>query len=379
MTCDAEMLRTRLRGLGFDVVRFAAAGPAPGAEALDSWWAAGRAADMAWMGRTLDKRKDPALVLPGTRSLIMLGVNYGPGAAPPLDPAPRWARYAGHVDYHDTLKAGLAAAGKVLEEMAGAGAGDYRYYVDTGPVLERGWAAVAGAGFIGKNAMLISRDFGNWLFLAAMLTRVELPPDPPVKRRPSPGGGGNGVGLLCGKCTRCMDACPTSALPAPGVLDARRCVSYQTIENRGIIPRELRPGIGALIYGCDTCLEVCPWNRFARAARSVLLSVRPEMARLTLGELLDLTPEKFAVVFRGTAVKRLKLAGLLRNACIVAANTEATDQLDRLVGLAITHPLAVVRAHAVWAVRRLGGGERLTGAAANETDELVRVEYRGEP
>lgn len=380
MSVDAEALRVRLHALGFDGVRFARAGLAPGGGALQAWWEAGQAADMAWLGRTLAKRQDPDLVLPGTRSLILLGVNYGPGDAPG-EGLPRWARYAGHVDYHDTIKAGLAAAGEVLEELAGVGPGDYRYYVDTGPVLERGWAAVAGMGFIGKNAMLISRDYGNWLFLAALLTRVELPADPPVKRRPAPGGAGagEGVGLLCGKCTRCLDACPTQALPAPGVLDARRCVSYQTIENRGIIPRELRRGIGARVYGCDTCLEVCPWNRFAQAARSVLLTLRPELARLELGELLTLTPERFAVVFRATAVKRLKLAGLLRNACIVAANTGATDQLDRLTELAARHASPVVRAHAVWAVRRLGGEARLSAVRAAETDDLVRAEYTDEP
>jgi epoxyqueuosine reductase len=359
-------------------VRFARAGAAPGGAALQTWWEAGHAADMAWLGRSLDKRRQPDLVLPGVRSLILLGVNYGPGD-PPGAGAPRWARYAGHVDYHDTIKAGLVEAGRVLEELAGVGPGDYRYYVDTGPVLERGWAAVAGLGFIGKNAMLISRDYGNWLFLAAILTRVELPPDPPVKRRPAPGGSEGGVGLLCGKCTRCLDACPTGALPAPGVLDARRCVSYQTIENRGIIPQELRRGIGDRVYGCDTCLEVCPWNRFAQAARSLLLTLRPEPARLDLGELLALTPERFAVLFRGTAVKRLKLVGLLRNACIVAANTGATAQLDRLVALAAAHPSPVVRAHAVWAVRRLGGGARLAAVEAAETDELVQAEYAGEP
>jgi epoxyqueuosine reductase len=183
-----------------------------------------------------------------------------------------------------------------------------------------------------------------------------------------------GVGLLCGKCTRCLVACPTEAFPAPGVVDARRCISYHTIENKGIIPRELRAAIGARIYGCDVCLEVCPWNRFAQQARSGLLEARPELAQLSLREILELTPERFAAVFRGTAIKRLKRRGLLRNACIVAANTGATECLDALVRLADEgEPL--VRAHAVWAVRRLGAADRLGNAWAAETEPSVREEY----
>ena len=173
-----------------------------------------------------------------------------------------------------------------------------------------------------------------------------------------------------------MDACPTQALPEPGVVDARRCVSYQTIENKGIIPRELRVGIGRRIYGCDTCLEVCPWNRFAQVGRQVLLAARYGLADMPLRELLELTPERFAAVFKGTAIKRVKLAGLLRNACIVAANTGAVECLDSLVALA-GHASPVVRAHAVWAVRRMGGVERLHELQAVEAVEAVLAEYSG--
>ena len=370
-----EELRQRLHALGFDEVRFArVAGAAPGAEALRSWLAEGLHADLAWMERTAEKRAQPGLVLPGAQSVILLGVNYWRDEKRKAG-GPVWARYALHDDYHDTLKAGLVAAGKAIEEVFGVGGADYRYYVDTGPVLERGWAARAGLGFIGKNTMLISRRFGNWLLLASILTRLELAPDAPLgkkseKEKP--------VGLLCGKCTRCMDACPTGALPRPGVLDARRCISYQTIENRGIIPRELRPGIGPRIYGCDICLEVCPWNRFARTARSVLLAARGEIAELPLRELLELTPARFAEVFRGTAIKRVKLAGLLRNACVAAGNSGDTGLLEPLARLA-GHALPVVRAHAVWAVFRLAGPasgkEILAAARAAETDAVVREEY----
>ena len=370
-------LRERLTALGFDDVRFAAVGPGPLAP-LRAWLDAGNHADMHWMERTVDKRLDPTLVLPGARSIILLGVNYWSESLrrprPAAGSSPLWARYALHEDYHDTIKPGLVAAGRVLEELPGVTAADYRYYVDTGPVLERSWAARAGLGFTGKNAMLISRRHGNWLFLASLLTRVELVPDEPVRARHRE----QDVGLLCGRCTRCLDACPTRAFSAPGVVDARRCVSYQTIENKGVIPRELRPGIGARIYGCDVCLEVCPWNRFARTGRQLLLSARYDVADLSLIEILALTPERFADVFRRTPIKRLKLAGLLRNACIVAGNSGDAALLPPLLTLATTHALPLVRAHAVWAVFRLGGAALLQEAARNETDPLVRAEYEAE-
>lgn len=372
-----EAVRARLRALGFDEVRFAAVatGVAPAAAALGAWLDAGRQADMDWMERTRDKRAEVERVLPGARSVILLGVNYGSGATGPEErpgeAAPQWARYALHEDYHDTIKPALEAAGRVLEEMCGAGAEDYRYYVDTGPVLERAWAAVAGMGFVGKNAMLISRRHGNWLLLAGVVTRVEFAPDEPIRKTV---GTTEGVGLLCGKCTRCLEACPTDAFAAPGVVDARRCISYQTIENKGIIPRELRAGIGSRVFGCDVCLEVCPWNRFAEAGRGLLLAARGEIAALPLRELLRMTPERFAEVFRRTPIKRLKLRGLLRNACIVAGNSGDGSLVPELVALA-SHPLPMVRAHAVWAVYRLGASEALAGARTAETDAEVLAEY----
>ena len=379
-----EDLRRRLVALGFDEVRFATLAEL-GGEKLKAWLAAGQHADMQWMERTAEKRLRPELVLAEARSVIMLGVSYadagrgarGEGRADGEEIASRatWARYALHEDYHDTMKAGLIAAGQVIEEMYGTTREDYRAYVDTGPVLERGWAAKAGLGFIGKNAMLISRQHGNWLFLATILTRQEFAPDAPVRKQASDFAD---VGLLCGKCTRCLEACPTEAFAAPGVVDARRCISYQTIENKGIIPRELRAGIGNRIYGCDVCLEVCPWNRFAAAGREVLLVARRELAGLTVREILALTPARFAEVFRKTPIKRVKLAGLLRNACIVAGNSGDVSLTEPLAGLA-THESPLVRAHAVWALRKLGGDLRantLLGAArAAETDAAVLAEY----
>ncbi len=374
-----DALRQRLGALGFDVVRFASLAE-PVGKNLRPWLDAGMHADMHWMERTAAKRMDPQQVLPGAKSVVMLGVNYwSPGIENRKSKTenPTWARYALHEDYHDTMKPGLVAAGRALEEIFNVNGADYRYYVDTGPVLEREWAARAGLGFVGKNAMLISRTHGNWLLLAAIFTRIELAPDEPIRKKienqkskPE-----NSVGLLCGKCTRCLEACPTAAFPRPGVVDARRCISYQTIENKGVIPRELRAGIGGRIYGCDVCLEVCPWNRFAREGRRLLLAARHDLAELTLREILELTPATFAEIFRRTPIKRLKLVGLLRNACVVAGNSGDTSLLPQLVRLASTHESPLVRAHAVWAVQRLGGVEQLAAARAVEKDASVLAEY----
>ena len=191
------------------------------------------------------------------------------------------------------------------------------------------------------------------------------------------------VGLLCGKCTRCLDACPTDAFPEPGTVDARRCVSYQTIENKGVIPRELRAGIGHRVYGCDTCLDVCPWNRFAQEGRRMLLTARHDLADLSLHELLALTPESFATIFRRTPIKRVKLGGILRNACVVAGNSGDPSLLPALVRLASSHALPLVRAHAVWAVYQLAGDVTAAGllqaARAAETEAMVLVEYPPSP
>lgn len=394
-TEDQERLRTRLRELGFDDVRFAGVDASRSdrcdtLRTLPGWICAGMHADMHWMERSLEKRLDPARVLPGVRSIIVLGVSYW-SAKPPIGertPA-RWARYALYDDYHDTIKPALVAAGRTLEGMFGVADADYRYYVDTGPVIDRGWAARAGVGFVGKNAMLISRDHGNWLFIAAILTRIDFAPDEPV-RSPRAERRGEGappiakppslppMGLLCGKCVRCLEACPTRAFVEPGVVDARRCISYQTIENKGVVPRELREGIGTRIYGCDICLEVCPWNRFACEGRRMLLASRNEITELSLPELLAMTPERFAAAFRRTPIKRVKLGGLLRNACIVAGNSGDRTLLPVLTALAAGHALPLVRAHAVWAVFRLGGGTALAAARETEQDAVVLAEYAAE-
>jgi epoxyqueuosine reductase len=372
-----ENLRRRLEALGFDAVRFAAIAE-PASLPLREWLDAGMHADMHWLERSAEKRLNPDLVLSGARSIIMLGVSYWSEKLPTLaraqNQSPVWARYALHEDYHDTMKPALVAAGKAIEDLYQVSGREYRYYVDTGPVLERSWAARSGMGFTGKNAMLVSRTHGNWLFLASILTQIEFTPDAPVRNRFHE----REVGLLCGKCTRCLDACPTNAFASPAVVDARRCISYQTIENKGVIPREFRAGIANRIYGCDLCLEVCPWNRFAQEGQRLLLSARSDVAELSLTEILALTPERFAVIFRRTPIKRLKLVGLLRNACVVAGNIGDVSLLPQLVSLATSHASPLVRAHAVWAVYRLQGGSRLEVAATQETDPLVLAEYAAE-
>lgn len=380
-----EALRSDLRALGFDEVRFAVAEKNLQSD-FEDWLAAGHHADMEWLARSPEKRLDPENVLSGVSTIILLGVNYLPEGEAAKQT--RWGKYALYSDYHDTILTGLRNAARLLESAGGLGREDYRAYVDTGPVLERGWAAAAGLGWQGKNAMLISRQHGNWLFLSAIFVRIEIPPDPTIfhdneKQTPP-------LGHYCGSCTRCLTACPTAAFPRPGWVDARRCISYHTIENRGIIPRELRAQFGGRIFGCDTCLDVCPWNRFARAGRSMLLAARTDLANLDLVELLTMDDKRFREVFRKTPIKRTKLTGLLRNACVAAGNWRDSEDwhfgeganVDRVVDAVeqlCRHESSVVRVHAVWAMFRLLSSDqanaRLAEIRAGETDPEVLAEF----
>jgi len=350
---------------------------------------------MEWLKRSIDKRLDPELVLSESCSVVVLGVNYLPPEGE-VRSQRRWAKYSLYLDYHDTIVKALRAAGRLLEERFGLEGGDYRYYVDTGPVMERGWAAASGLGWQGKNGMLLSRKHGNWLLLATILTRLPIEADPPLKAGSQSREAGQTpeLGLYCGKCVRCMEACPTDAIVEPGLLDAYRCISYQTIENKGVIRRRYRAAIGTRIFGCDICLDVCPWNRFAQEGRRHLLESRYRVADLGLAEILRMDLETFREVFRKTPMKRLKLRGLLRNACIAAGNLdehpdwrpgggalgeEYREEVARALLPLARHEEAVVRPHAVWALYRLLGDkarERLAAARAEEEDAETLEEYR---
>ena len=388
---EKEQLRESLLAQGFDETRFTDL-ELRGDVRLQEWADLGYHADMEWLLKSIEKRLDPNLVLAGSCSAIVLGVNYLPSEKE-ARVQNRWAKYTLHKDYHDTILKGLKKAGSILEGQLALNRTDYRYYVDTGPVMERGWAAASGLGWQGKNGMLISREHGNWLLLGVILAKLEIEPDPPVRKK---GDRVPELGALCGKCTRCIESCPTGAIPEPGFVDANRCISYQTIENKGVIPRELRAKIGTRIFGCDICLDVCPWNRFARSGRQILLSTRYDIVELDLLRILRMRIEEFREMFRKMPIKRLKLKGLLRNACIVAGNLkefsdwipngsrfEDSDadwrrELKEALVILTTYEEAMVRPHAVWALYRLFGDEAreaLHGARACEEDSATLEEY----
>ncbi len=336
----AELCR-RAEAAGFALCRIAPAAPPAHAGRFQEWLDAGMAGEMTpWLERGAAKRGDPTLVLPGARSVVVLAMNYFQGATPALVSSGvtgRIARYAWGADYHDLIAERMRP---LADFLAGHG-GTQRPYVDTGPVLERDFAAEAGAGWHGKSTMLLHPQLGTWFFLSEILTTLELPPDTPVTPR-------------CGSCTRCLDACPTGAISraAPGRLDARLCVSYLTIEHRGSIPEELRPLLGDRIYGCDDCLDACPWNRFAVASREATFQARPGTVGMSLRDYLALDDEAFRALFRGSPIKRTKRRGLLRNVCVALGNVGSADDLPALECAAEdSEPL--IAEHARWAIGRI--------------------------
>lgn len=339
-------LAARANALGFDLCCVAPASAPPHAGEFRAWLGEGRAGDMAWLERNADRRTDPQLVLPGARSVIVLGLNYwsrGQGDEQPLHapcsmpPAAsgRIARYAWGDDYHDVIEEKLRA----LDEWLTQRGGRQRRYVDTGPVLERDFAALAGAGWQGKSTMLLSTTFGPWLFLAEVLTTLSFEPDAPMRDH-------------CGKCVRCIDACPTQAITAPQQLDARRCLSYLTIENKGPIPEEFRAALGDRIYGCDECLEVCPWNRFAQQSRESAFSAREYVHGWALRDFLALDDEAFRTLFRRSPIKRIKRRGFLRNVCVALGNVGTPDDLPALEKAA-RDPEPLIAEHAQWAIAQI--------------------------
>jgi epoxyqueuosine reductase len=322
--------------LGFDLCRVAPAGAPPHAAEFRAWLDDGRAGEMSWLERNKDRRTDPHAVLPGARSVIVLAMNYWQEAPPPNPQATgRIARYAWGDDYHEVIEKKL----RVLDEWLGARGGAQRCYVDTGPVLERDFAALAGAGWHGKSTMLIHPKLGTWFFLAEILTTLDFAADAPMPDH-------------CGRCTRCIDACPTAAITAPHQLDARRCISYLTIELKGSIPLEFRPLIGDRIYGCDACLDACPWNRFARAARETAFATRDFVHGWALRDFLALDDDAFRALFRKSPIKRIKRRGFLRNVCVALGNVGTTDDLPALERAALD-PEPLIAEHAAWAVERI--------------------------
>ncbi len=334
-------LRQRAAELGFDDCRITAAAPPASAEHLRRWLEQNQHGEMAWLARNADKRADPQKVLPGARSLLCLAVSYAPENPPdpPLGArAGVIARYARYADYHDILAGRLKSLTQYLAELGGA---DTRslWYVDTGPFLERDLAQRAGLGFVGKHTNLISRRLGNWIFLAEILTTLELEPDTPESNH-------------CGSCTRCLAACPTAAITAPFQLDARRCISYLTIELKGSIPVEFRPAIGSRIYGCDDCLAACPWNRFARAGRLMQPHARPDLSAPDLLELLQLDAAGFKARFAGSPVLRTKRRGFLRNVAVALGNVGDAAALPALAKAA-ADPEPLIAEHAQWAIGQI--------------------------
>ncbi|HIE51964.1 MAG TPA: tRNA epoxyqueuosine(34) reductase QueG [Armatimonadetes bacterium] len=362
-------VKAQARALGFDLVGIAAPEPSAYGDFYEDWLARGYAGEMAYLARpeAVAKRRDVRAVLPSVRSVIVVGLNYYASPAEinshPPSLAGRIARYAWGTDYHGVMEARLKELAHWLQEIGGPKV-ESKVYVDTGPLLEREWAVRAGLGWFGKNTQVLNQQWGSWFFLGEVLTSLELTPDGPMAAH-------------CGTCTRCLSACPTGALRAPYLLDARRCISYLTIELKGPIPRNLRSQLGNWIFGCDECQEVCPWNqRRARFPAASTFHPRPDLARPDLLELLNLTPAEFNRRFRDSPLRRTKRRGLLRNLCVALGNSgdrRAVPALIRALGDA--EPL--VRAHAAWALGQLGGSEALTAlrrARRGEADPLVREE-----
>jgi epoxyqueuosine reductase len=338
-----EAIRDRALACGFDAVGFAEAHLDVEARAgLSEFIARGYHGDMGWLAGTVTRRGDPQALWPEARTVVVLGVNYAPeGDALALLDAPDCGAvsvYARGRDYHDTLKRRLRALAHWIE---GRWPGALKLFVDTAPVMEKPLAERAGLGWQGKHTNLVSREFGSWLFLGEIYLSLELTPDAAESDH-------------CGSCRRCLDACPTAAFPAPHRLDARRCISYLTIEHKGMIPVELRPLIGNRIYGCDDCLAVCPWNKFARAAAEPDFLPRDELTAPRLAALAELDDAAFRAMFTGSAVKRTGRDRFVRNVLIAIGNAPPGDmQLLAAVRQRLDDGSPLVRAAAVWAFSRL--------------------------
>jgi epoxyqueuosine reductase len=336
-----SLVKAQAYGLGFDLVGLATLGPADTAAAFDEWLARGRAGEMDYLDRGAAKRRDTRLPVPGATSAVVVGMNYGG-----TEPAGPVARYARGGDYHDVMIVKLRELHAWITARAGREVSG-KAYVDTGPILERDLARRAGLGWFGKNTNLVSPRLGSFFFLGALLLELELEADAPFEAD------------RCGSCTRCLDACPTDAFIAPRQLDATRCISYLTIELKSEIPEPLRERMGGLLYGCDVCQDVCPWNvRFARASSESAFVTRAALAgrdaRTLAREILAMDDEAFRTAFKGSPMKRAKLRGLKRNAAVVLGNVGTSDDVPALVA-ALEDPELLVRRHSAWALERVAG------------------------
>ncbi len=335
-------------------------------ERLYRFLSEGRHGEMAWMARTAERRSSPTALWPEVRSVVMAAISYAPRG----DPLAALARpthaamscYAHGKDYHLIVKRGLIVLARRLAEATGA---EVKVFVDTAPLMEKPLAAAAGIGWQGKHTNLVSRTAGSWLFLGAILTTARLQPDAPEADH-------------CGSCRRCLDVCPTDAFPAPYQLDARRCIAYLTIEHKGHIPAELRTGIGNRVFGCDDCLAVCPWNKFASLARELRFHAGAGAADLPLGDVLALDDAAFRSRFSGTPIKRTGRNRIVRNALIAAGNSADATLLPAVIGL-LADASPIVRAMAVWAAARLATTDTFNQLradhAALEVDPDVRLEW----
>ena len=342
-----EQIRRRALELGFDDCRFTRADAPDARKEFRNWVVQKKHGEMAWMERSVEKRTEPQMVLPQARSVICVAASYFQQAPEQKTKLGVVARYARFDDYHDILGERLEWLTQSLAEIGGPETRSL-WYVDTGPVLERDFAQRAGIGFIGKHTNVISRRFGNWIFLAEILTTIELEPDAPEANH-------------CGKCSRCISACPTAAITAPFQLDARRCISYLTIELKGPIPEEFRRAIGNRIYGCDDCLAACPWNKFAREGRLMKSHARKDLEQPDLMELLSLDAAGFKARFANSPILRTKRRGLLRNVCVALGNVGDASALPILEKA--SHDFEpLIAEHACWAIGRIK--ERLKRSVA---------------
>ncbi len=336
-----EAIRQRALELGFDDCRFTSAEAPASADRFRNWLAEKNYGEMQWLERNAEKRTDPQKVLPGARTVLTLAASYhhiSAGTEIQKPPAAVVARYARFDDYHEVLGEHLKSLATWIDHLGGAGT-RCLWYVDTGPILERDLAQRAGLGFTGKHTNLISRTLGNWIFLSEILTTLELEPDMPETNH-------------CGKCTRCLAACPTQAITAPFELDARKCISYLTIELKGSIPVEFRQAIGGRIYGCDDCLAVCPWNKFAREGSLMKPHARADLLQPDLLELLSLDDAEFKSRFAGSPILRTKRRGFLRNVCVGLGNIGDVDALPSLARAANDRE-PLVAEHARWAMEKI--------------------------